>query len=105
MKNYLICFYFLQQCLYHTLEEELVTLLSDMQFEDHEPDKTLYEEWEAVIDCNSMNDDKIAQSIAEKLEKSHPELLRTVRYIRNCGKADLFAYEAREMADEYLNEH
>lgn len=104
MKNYIICFYFLQHCLYHTLEEDLADLLGKMQFEDVEVDKTLYEDWKDVIDCGKMTDDEIAEAIADKLELSCPGLSRTIRYIRTCGKADYFALEARQNAEEYLGE-
>lgn len=72
MKNYLICFYFLQHCLYHTLEEELADLLTKMQFEDVKIDKEAFEEWKDVIDCDAMNDEQIAAAVADKLELSYP---------------------------------
>ncbi len=103
MKNYIICFYFLQHCLYHTLEEELAALLAEMQFEDADPPSELISEWGGIIDSDSMSDSEIAGKIADHLSEVRPSLSRTVRYIRNGGNSDYFVYEAREMAQEYLD--
>lgn len=102
MKNYIICFYFLQHCLYHTLEEQLAELLAEMQFEDKKPSEKMVSEWGSVIDSDNMSDSEIAEKIADHLSLSRPELSRTVRYIRKTDNAAYFAYEARQMADEYL---
>ena len=108
MKNYLICYYILQQCLFETLEDDIAQLLSKMSPEstdDGTPaDPKTYQRWYKVIDSDNMNDDEIKNKIAHRLELTAFEVPKTIELLQNTD-ISYYIYQARERAEEFLSEN
>ena len=107
MNNYLICFYILQQCLYESLEEDIVVLLNKLSpelWEDEIPgDGALFDEWKSIIDDEKMTEKQIQSSLVEHIENLGLDIAKTIGIL----KGDSFSYyllQARESAEEYLSE-
>ncbi len=109
MKNYLICYFILRQCLFETLEDDLSELLKEISPElwenqNGKPENMIvYEQWKNVIDSGKMSADDVRSSIISALECCGLSLEKTISHLKN---ADMSYYlsTASEMADELLNE-
>lgn len=107
MKNYLICYYILQQCLFETLEDDIAVLLSKMSPEstdDGTPaDMKTFQRWEKVIDADNMTGDEIKNKIAHRLELTAYDVPKTIDFLKNTD-IEYYLYQARNRADEFLGE-
>ncbi len=109
MKNYLICYYILQQCLFETLEDDLAVLLTKMSPEstgDGTPaDAKTYDRWKNVIDINTMNNREIRQKIAHRLELTAYEVSKTIDLLQNRDDIDHYYEQAKERTEEFLQDY
>ncbi len=108
MKNYLICYYILQQCMFETLEDDLTILLSKMSPEltdDGRPaDEKIYKRWKNTIDADTMSIDEITKAIAHRLELTAYDFKKTIKLLKS-GDMEYYLYQAKERAEEFLSEY
>ena len=105
MKNYLVCYYILQQCMFETLEDSLCELLNRISpelWEDGKPtDEQLYNEWSSIIDTEKTTVSRMQKSISEKLSDLEGDFEKTLSVLN--GKSFEYYYlQAIERAEEYL---
>lgn len=108
MKNYLICYYILQQVMFETLEEDLSVLLTKISpelWENGKPaDKALFDTWSSIIDADKMTPAQMQTELSAKLSEMDMSLEKTISVI----SSDSFEYylsQAYERAEEYLAEY
>ncbi len=107
MRNYLVCYYILQQCMFETLEEDLSELLQRISPELWEggtcTDPVLHSEWEQVLDCTAMTEQEMQTALSRKLTGEGKELQKTIKVIQGENFAYYLA-QAKERAEEWLEE-
>ncbi len=107
MKNYLICYYILQQCLFESLEEdlgELLNIISPELWKNGKPsDEDVFKDWKSVIDTEKMTVEDMKKSLSEKLSGLGMELEKTMKII-DSEDFEYFISQAKERAEEYLSE-
>lgn len=108
MKNYLICYYILQQCMFETLEDDLTILLSKMSPESTEDgtpaDEKTYKRWKNTINVDTMNLDEIRKAISHRLELTAYDCSKTIELLKT-GDIDYYLYQAKERAEEFLQDY
>ena len=107
LKNYLICYYILQQCLFESLEEdlgELLNIISPELWKNGKPsDEDVFKDWKSVIDTEKMTVEDMKKSLSEKLSGLGMELEKTMKII-DSEDFEYFISQAKERAEEYLSE-
>ena len=108
LRNYLICFYVLQQCLYESLEDDLAVLLEKISpelWEDGKPeDKDTFRKWSNVLNTEKMTVCEMQERLAAELESMGDGFEKTVRIIK--GKSfEYFISQAEERMYEYISDH
>ena len=107
MKNYLICYFVLRQCLFETLEDDLADLLSEISPElwenSSDGNNELCRRWAGVINADIMSGEEIRASLIDALANTGKSLSKTISHLRN---ADMQYYlsSAEELAENLLSE-
>lgn len=107
MKNYLICYYILRQCLFETLEDDLAKLLGEISPELWEEGNTeenrIYRKWSGVIDTGTMSGEEIRSSLIEALAGTGKTMTKTIAHLRDADM-EYYLSSAEEQAENLMNE-
>ena len=105
MKNYLVCYYILQQCLYESLEDNLAALLGKISPELWENGKVIdpdiFREWNSVLDIDNMTVKQLQEKLAEKLDTLGTGFEKTISIVKESS-FEYFLSQAKERMYEYL---
>ena len=99
MKNYLVCYYILQQCLYESLEDNLAALLGKISPELWENGKVIdpdiFREWNSVLDIDNMTVKQLQEKLAEKLDTLGTGFEKTISIVKESS-FEYFLSQAKE---------
>lgn len=106
MKNYFICYFILQQCLFETLEDDLSKLLciiSPELWENGKPsDSMVFQEWNCLIDRENMTVSQIQKNLSEKLNSLSGDFHKTITVI-NGENFEYYLSQAEERAKDFIS--